>query len=656
MRYPLGGRRVTGVAVPLPALRTAESGGIGEYPDLVPFGALCASVGVELVQLLPVNDTGRQSSPYSAQSAFALHPLYLRLAALPEAKGFDDDIAAIKREFDDEGRFRFRELLGAKTAVLRAMFDKNKKAIQADRDLAAWTEATTWLKPYAAFCALKERHDFAPWTAWGEYADPTPADLDRILADPELADEARFASWLQWRCEGQFAKAAAELAGRGVALKGDIPILMNEDSADVWASRRYFDRSRRAGAPPDMFSRFGQNWDFPIYDWDAIGRDGFSFWKARLAAASKFYGAFRIDHVLGFFRIWCMGDREGPGYLGRFVPGGGIARAALAKAGFDDNRIRWLSEPHVPGGRLRAALSESPDSAADFERVVASTLDRIGNEDLFLFKRSIRGDRDLAELPIPDAARAYLVDAWRDRVLLDRGDAGFVPTWRHHEATAWNTLSGDERGALETLFASLARDDEARWEREGERLLREISSETDMLACAEDLGAVPVCVPRVLERLGILGLRIPRWARAWDAPGHPYTPLGAYPELSVCAASVHDTSTLREWWEREPDSADFWRSLATAGEPKPAWSPETAALVLERLSACSSRIFVAQLQDFLALSKDYASADPKTERINVPGTVNDFNWTWRMPACVETLSDDAAWKTRVARIAERNDR
>ncbi|MCX7023538.1 MAG: 4-alpha-glucanotransferase [Spirochaetes bacterium] len=657
MNYPLGDRRAFGVVLPLPALRSSRSGGVGEYPDLVEFGALCRSVGIDLIQLLPVNDSGRMSSPYSAQSAFALHPLYVRLADFPEAKDFMEAIAAIRKEFDDEDRFRYRELLGAKTAVLRAMFERNRKAIAADGELSAWTKGNAWVRPYAVYCSLKEKHSFCGWKEWGEHQAPKAADIDALAADPELADEILFTEWLQKRCEEQFSRAARELAAMGIFLKGDLPILMNEDSADVWASRVYFEPGLRAGAPPDMFSQYGQNWGFPIYDWAAIEKDAFSFWTERLAAADKFYSAYRIDHVLGFFRIWAMREREETGYLGRFVPGGGIPKKRLLESGFDNGRIRWMSEPHIRTEAFLETLHGVPDPAAEAARTAAVALDRIGTEELFLFKRSIRGERDILELPIHGNAKDFLVAAWRNRTLLEKEPDVFIPTWRHYESTAWETLSSMERNVLERLFGELRAADEREWEARGAKLLSALKNASRMLPCAEDLGAVPDCVPPTLARLGILGLRIPRWTRSWGAPGDPFIPPTEYPELSVCAPSVHDTSTLRDWWEHEAGKYEFWQSLtasagAPEGEPCPeAWSPELALDLLLRLSGSTSRLLVTQVQDLLALSAAYAPADSRSERVNVPGTVNDFNWTWRMPATIETLAADEGWKRLVASIA-----
>jgi 4-alpha-glucanotransferase len=160
-----------------------------------------------------------------------------------------------------------------------------------------------------------------------------------------------------------------------------------------------------------------------------------------------------------------------------------------------------------------------------------------------------------------------------------------------------------------------------------------------MLPCAEDLGAVPDCVPKTLANLGILGLRVVRWHRAWEQEGQPYIPFEDYPELSVCTPAVHDSSTVREWWEREADQGLFSGFLGVPSLPR-MYNPGTAKLVLSKTSAAASRFRVFQIQDLLHLSNKWYAEDPAAERINVPGTSNEFNWTYRLPASIEEIGKD----------------
>ena len=650
MQYTAHGERLTGIAIPLGAARTRDGWRVGEYPDLAVLGALCTAVGARLLQLLPVNDTGGQSSPYSALSAFALHPLYLRVRDLPEADACPEALGALDRFAKlakRKERFPYGAALEAKLSALRAVYRASEKAIAADPALASFVADNPWVKTYAVFKRLKSENGERPWRDWKAYRDPSPAEVEALWADRKAASEQRFHAWVQMRCAEQFGSAAKALAASGIQLLGDLPILMNEDSADVWANRGWFDLGMRAGAPPDMFAALGQNWGFPVYDWDAMERDGYAFWKARVREADKYYSAFRIDHVLGFFRIWSLPEREESGYLGRFVPGQAVGRSELHAVGFSDERLRWLSEPHVRGADLAASSATGAIPAAALE-----ALSRIDGQDLYLFGRNVRGERDIAALDVDPGTRAFLLERWRDRVLVPSGRDAFVPAWTRTRTTAWPTLSDAERAVLEGLFQEARAVEEADWAVRGRRLLGMLAEASGMLPCAEDLGAVPACVPAVLEELGIPGLRIPRWTRDWDLPGQPFVRLDRYPKLSVCTPSVHDTSTLRGWWDLEDGREAFARAYCPALDPAPAaLDPASELRVLESLAGAASVLYVLQLQDLLDLSAGYRSADPRADRVNVPGAVDDFNWTWRMGPAIEDLLEAEAWTKRARAVA-----
>jgi len=640
MLYRSGDRRLFGVAAPLSALRTESGWRVGEFPDLVAFARLCRDIGAGLVQVLPLNDSGGQSSPYSALSAFALHPLYLRVSELPEAAyapAAVDGLARFASEALPGERFPYEDCLAAKLSALRAVYTAAEGRIASDARLAAFIEERAWVRPYAVYKRLKAAHGERSWKDWPAHRDPAPEDLARLWSEPQARSEHYFYAWVQYRAAEQFEAAAKAVAAMGLELLGDLPILLNEDSADVWADRAYFDASMKAGAPPDMYSEAGQNWGFPLYDWEAMAGDGHGFWRARIAEADRYYSAYRIDHVLGFFRIWALGEREESGRLGRYEPGPLLTADELKTAGFSAERLRWLSEPHVPGAELRAS---APDAAAA-ERLA---LERIGDEDLFLFAKSIGGEADLTALCLDAGSTAFLKERWRDRALLAVGAGLYAPTWTLRESRAWLSLSDAERAALGALVEARAAEAERGWALRGRELLSMLKSASGMLPCAEDLGAVPDCVPRVLAELGIPGLRVPRWMRRWKEPGQPYIRLADYDEPSVCTPSVHDTSTLRAWWDHEEGRKDFAAAYAPSLAPVPErLGAEDERVVLAALAACPSRLFVVQLQDLLDLSDDHRSADPRADRINVPGTLDGFNWTWRMPASAERLSADETW-------------
>lgn len=654
MEYKHNTQRVSGVVVPLSALRSPKSPGCGEYPDLEKFGELVSSWKVNLVQLLPVQDSGTQTSPYSALSAFALHPLYLRLESLPElAIGqksvrvlsapdrdrFREESASLVKRFCQAVTVPHEELYREKLRILAGMWEAGvaKWHVKA---LDSWIAAHPWINAYAAFMELKFRNEGRPWWQWTEYRDPRPEDIDQLWKTKNLVSRLRFHAWVQMRSDEQFKAAALSLESAGIELMGDIPILMNEDSAEVWSRRNLFRTELSAGAPPDMYSAGGQNWGFPVYDWEALEAENYAFWKERLVAANEYYSAFRIDHVLGFFRIWALSRHEHTGYLGRFVPSLPILQSELLSLGFSPERIRWLSRSHIRGARLSSLIGQ--ELARD---ALAATTDRISDEDLYLFKPTIRGELDIETSGLDPVAVAALSGEWKDRCLFEFSPGEFAMTWRYSDSASWMSLSVDEKEMLKALSSRKAAESEALWEIEGRKILKELCDSVPMLACAEDLGSVPACVPRTLSALGILGLRVLRWAREWQKPASPYIPPTTYPEDTVACASVHDSTVVREWWTGEAEREILWSSfndwLGGTDLPCPSnLGPAEVLRVLKTIASSGSRIAVYPVQDLLALSSRSAVSEPASERINVPGTTQSSNWGYRLPHYIETLLDD----------------
>ena len=658
--------RLIGTVVPIGALKTEKSIGVGEYPDLAEFGALCVKLNIGLIQLLPVNDTGFQSSPYSALTAFGLHPLYLRIGDLPESSGFEKEIEAIGKKFNSMTRFPYEALLKAKMDLMRKIYNAKKSKIASSASLKTWITANSWVKSYAVFRRIKEANAEKSWKDWDNatklpvhLATEFPAQDQKTASwdDPSLATEHLFWAWIQQSIDTQFSAAAARLVELDICLMGDLPILMNEDSCDVWSHPEIFNLDLSAGAPPDMYSPGGQNWGFPTYNWQAQSKDSYTWWKARLKAAEKYYQAYRIDHVLGFFRIWASRKEENTALLGRYVPSIPLNSNDFNDLGFDEGRVRWVCEPHILTGEVWDALKagwngefQEAELAAEAEKVFNIALDRIGTEELWLFKRSIRGEKDIVALDIHPAAKKFLDKAWTDRIFFEPAKDQYFPVWYFRNSRAYASLSEQEKAELEALLEKRAVSSEKIWEAEGKRLLSVLTASSSMLPCAEDLGAVPPCVPKVLAKLNILGLRVVRWHRAWDKKGQPYVPFGEYPELSVCTPAVHDSSCLREWWNKEADQNVFSDFIGVPSLPK-VYNPGTARIILSKIAAAASRFRVFQIQDLLHLSNRWYAEDPASERINVPGTNNEFNWTYRLPAAIAELAKDEGLIRAVSELA-----
>ncbi|MBU0954529.1 MAG: 4-alpha-glucanotransferase, partial [Spirochaetes bacterium] len=292
MKHTSAAKRSAGAAIPLSGIKIDGGWCVGEYPDLVPFADFCRAGGLDTVQVLPLNDSGRQSSPYAALSAFALHPLYLRVADIPEAAGYTE----VLQELNDyaaacngQAFFNYYEAYDRKMSALEAVYNGVADSVADDKAIRAFVAGHDWLRTYAVYKRLKKLNGDRSWRDWPSYSYPTKAAIDALWKDAKLQREHYFYVWLQYHCALQLQKAADALKAMQIGLLGDLPILMNDDSADVWAERQLFLMDLRAGAPPEGDADLGQNWGFPVYNWDSMAANGYTFWKQRIKEAAKYY-------------------------------------------------------------------------------------------------------------------------------------------------------------------------------------------------------------------------------------------------------------------------------------------------------------------------------------------------------------------------------
>lgn len=642
----------SGVAVPLFSLRSNDSVGIGEFLDLVPFGKWARTCGLNLIQILPVNDTGYESSPYSARSAFALNPAFIRLQIIIGAEPVMPEILALQKSFVSDKKVRYREVAREKRKILRKIFDARYAQLEHNVAFLKWIDANPWVKPYAVYAVLKEKNDEASWRSWKEDSNPTVLRVSALFR--KMHKDALFQCWMQFEAEAQFKVAADKLSELGVRLKGDIPILLNEDSADVWYNRKYFSLDERAGAPPDMFSYSGQNWGFPTYRWDVIEADGFKWWKDRLKEAGKFYHAFRIDHVLGFFRIWTIPENQRTGILGHFSPAIPLTETALTAAGFKPETLRYLQNPNFSRDQLREFLGDATDLAIEkYFELLPFTNDR------YVLQEAFRAESAIIDSDEDQGVKDGLLKVLWNRIFVPGTPEGhYYPYWYWYNAPVLGTLPQNEQEKLSKILHDNESAQEALWYANGKKLLSVLSSATDMTVCAEDLGAVPHCVPKVLSELRINSLRVERWARNWDAPSQPYFELSEYPRLSVATTSVHDTSTLLGLWqEKDFDRNYFWRNhMHCEGDAPESLTPDVVRLILRNIFRANSLFCIPPLQDFLALSASLSPKTPEDERVNTPGTVGPRNWAYRMPCSIEELSKKSALSKEIAKLADERSR
>ena len=674
-------KKLTGVAVPLGALYTKDNPVIGEFPDLKPFADYCQAAGISIIQLLPVNDTGTQSSPYSGLSAFALHPIYIRLKDVP---GFDKlytNDEKFKKAYDVfvanqkyTLRYNYDAILNTKTALLKMLYDSTDegKTGDAGEALSKWIKANSWVKDYAVYKNLKWNYMQASWKSWLESdRNKTKEEITALWNKKAFKKEHLFYAWTQMVADAQFRDAVDYVKAAGLMLKGDMPILMNEDSCDAWAYPEVFNQELRAGAPADGDNPNGQNWGFPTYNWKNLKDDDYSWWKARLTNASKYYDAYRLDHILGFFRIWAIPEADLNALNGHTEPYAFIKRSELYDLGFNDDRIRWLSQPHIPTGVIED-ITWNHDKA---HQILAIFCDKIDGEELWRFSPALKGNKaieeaDLTELCAPEAigrVKKVLEDYWSNRTLIEIAKNKFVPLWTYGKSTSWGTLNDQEKGALLNCFNELNEKNEKLWKKQADEIFAAITKSVKMIPCGEDLGVNIECVPKTMDAHKILGLRVVRWCRKWSEPGQPYVPFSEYTPLSVTTTSVHDSSTVRQWWDEEKDSVRAFVSAnpeafgikenelmdmtqAISAQP---FNAQVAQSILKASAAAASVWFIPPLQDFLYMDEKLWLDKAADERINVPGTVTEFNWTYRLPVSLEELSENAELTGKIKKISSR---
>ncbi len=309
-----------GINIPLFSLHSTNSCGIGEFLDIIPLLKWCQEVGMDVIQLLPLNDTGPDSSPYSAISAQALNPIHLSLYALPQINTFPDlrlQLAELQKLTNTQ-RINYPVINQQRELFLQAYYNKTSVILSQSEDYSGFVRNNKWLESYSLFKSLKISRQWQPWEQWPqELQDTSPANY-KTLVD-QHTHQMSYHIFIQFLCFQQFAilrKAAAE---KKIFIKGDIPILISRESCDVWLHRSLFIIELSAGAPPDMYSSEGQNWGFPLYDWKELELQNYNWWRERLKVASTLYDIYRIDHVVGFFRIWAI-PKGLSGKEGHFVP------------------------------------------------------------------------------------------------------------------------------------------------------------------------------------------------------------------------------------------------------------------------------------------------------------------------------------------------
>jgi 4-alpha-glucanotransferase len=634
-----------GVAIPVFSLRSKQSIGVGEFSDIKLLADWSKKIGLKLIQLLPINDTTATHSwmdsyPYAAISAFALHPMYIRLSELVDANqmhliqdAMDQQIALNNLTVVD-----YEAVMSVKWKALKAVY-----AINGKKDLATtafkqfFKDNQTWLVPYSAFSYLRDLHGSVDFNAWPSYAKFNAAEIDQLAdSKSKTYSEIAFFYFVQYHLHLQL-KAATDYAhAQGVVLKGDIPIGVYRFGADAWQHPHLFHMDKQAGAPPDDFAVSGQNWGFPTYNWDQMAADGFAWWKSRFDQMKYYFDAFRIDHILGFFRIWSIPMHAVEGILGHFVPAIPISVNELNAKGIAFDHYRFTM-PYINETILFQVFGY------DNNYVKSNFLESIGDEHFALLpafktQRAVEAHFEQLEQTAFNAKiKQGLYDLISNVILLE-GDQTQTYHFRFNigHTSSFNHLNKSTQNKLHELYDDyFFRRQDAAWEKEAMKKLPMLKRSTNMLICGEDLGLVPSCVPHVMYQLGMLSLEVQRMPKANHKTFfHP----NDAPYLSVVTPSSHDTSTIRGWWEEDPAKTQQFYQYEMGQQGKaPVYCDgwvNKAILSQHLYSPAMWAIF--QLQDFMGIDESLRRSDPNEERINVPANPKHY-WRYRMHINLEQL-------------------
>ena len=656
VRLPADTWKGAGVAIPVFSLRSEKSFGIGEFLDLKPLADWGRGVGLKLIQILPVNDTTvtytrADSYPYAAISAFALHPIYLNLTAVADAKNQKilADLEPERHRLNGLGDVDYESVIKIKRDVLKQIFLSQKSdTFRSPEYKKFFAENEHWLVPYAAFCCLRDRFGTADSSLWPIHKK---YEAGEIATFAKNNDELGFHLFIQFHLHRQLQEATAYAHAQGIVMKGDIAIGVSRHGADVWQEPELFNMDMQAGAPPDAFAAKGQNWGFPTYNWPRMEADGFAWWKRRFMQMRHYFDAFRVDHILGFFRIWSIPAHAVEGILGHFVPAIPVEADEFAKHGivFDHKRF---TQPFITGEVIKEIFGK--ESAA-----VQRTFLNANRDGAYSFKPEFATQRQIESYFAKQTKRDNLLEAGLfdliTNVILFEAEGKLHFRFGIEGTASFKALPPDTRTKLRELYVNyFFRRQDNFWKEEALRKLPALKRVTNMLICGEDLGMVPECVPHVMKDLGLLSLEIQRMPKKL---GQEFSRPAEAPYLSVVTPSTHDMSTIRGWWLEDAKLTQkfFNRELGLPGDAPREAGPEIVRAVVRRHLESPAMWSIFQLQDLLGMDGEIRRSDVEAERINIPADPKHY-WRYRMHLTLEQLQKAKDFNTELRGLIQQSGR
>jgi 4-alpha-glucanotransferase len=638
--------KAAGVAIPVFSLRTQKSLGVGEFTDIKALVDWAKKVNMKLIQILPINDTTathtwQDSYPYAAISAFALHPIYLNIEAVA-GKANHPVVKSLKKkqkELNDLVDMDYEAVMKVKWAAVKELYAEQKVALHEDTLFFEFFELHRhWLVPYAAFSYLRDKYktpDFSKWKSHSvydehaiqEFVDPTAKHYDEIA----------LYYFIQYHLHLQLQSATAYAHVNGIVVKGDIPIGIYRNSCDAWVEPELYNMSMQAGAPPDDFAVKGQNWGFPTYNWQRMAQDDFKWWRQRFEQMSNYFDAFRIDHILGFFRIWSIPMHAVEGILGYFVPATPVHINEFGQRGmwFDYQR---LCKPFINDEVLRELMGGDAEVLKPYLNPVGEGRFELKEE----FNTQRKVEAHFAKLEANDHndwLKHGLYDCISNVILFEvEGSQSQQFHFRisMSSTSSFRYLDAESKRKLEDLYVNYfyRRQDDA-WRKEALAKLPYLKRSTNMLVCGEDLGMVPDCVPDVMNQLGMLSLEIQRMPKD---PSKQFFHPSTAPYLSVVTPSTHDMSTIRGWWEenRTLTQKFYTHEIGQLGEAPYYCEPWIVRTIIAQHLYSPAMWSIFQIQELLGMSGELRRENPNDERINIPANPKHY-WRYRMHINLEEL-------------------
>ena len=662
--FPLYNVRLAGTLVPVFSLRSEGSFGVGDFGDLKSMINLVYATGQRVLQILPVNDTTtthswQDSYPYSCISIFAIHPQYVDLRQLPALTNAKqrNDFEALREQLNALPQIDYEQVNTAKIKYLRLLFAQEGSKVLSSKGFKQFMlQAGSWLVPYAQYCVLRDKYGTACFSQWPDHNTWNEADRDKLLRiSSQEYHEASFWYYVQYILHNQLLEAHQYARKKHVILKGDIPIGVSRYGCDVWTEPRYFNLNGQAGAPPDDFSVNGQNWGFPTYNWDAMLKDGCQWWIRRFQNMAQYFDAYRIDHVLGFFRIWEIPVNAVHGLLGQFQPSLGMTREEIESYGLSFLEHQFC-DPFIANWVLDRIFHERADE------VKTKYLD-YDHDDIWKLKpaydtqrkieKAFDGVTDEHELHLRDGLYSLVSDVLFVRDHKD--NSKFHPRISAQFNFTYEALYDNDKAAFNRLYNDyFYRRNNQFWYDEAMKKLPVLVQATRMLVCAEDLGMVPDCVSWVMNELRVLSLEIQSMPKD---PHVRFSHLNRNPYRSVCTFSTHDMPTLRQWWDEDISrTQDYFNTMLShegpAPHPLPGW---LARDIVSRQLASPSMLCVLSIQDWLAMDERLRLKDADAERINIPANPH-YYWRYRMHVSIEKLMNDASFTENVRDLVKQSGR